>query len=85
MTPQVVSVRIQTAWDVRKPLLACVARISRALTSRERAQMNTFSEFTVGDGTVAWWCRPEETEAFEKRLSAALRTSVLRAHRRVRA
>jgi len=84
MTPQVVSVRIQTAWDVCKPLQACFARISRALTSRERRQMNTFSEFTLGNATVAWWCRPEETEAFEKRLSAALRASVLRARRRKR-
>jgi hypothetical protein len=76
MVPQVVSVRVETAWETRRPLLACVARISRALTSRERAEMARFSEFLVGGETVSWSCRPEESEAYEKRLGAALRRSV---------
>jgi len=75
MVPQVVSVRMETAWHVRRPLLACVARISRALTSRERKEMARFPEFDVAEKTVTWSCRPEETEAYEKRLSAALRRS----------
>lgn len=76
MIPQVVSVRVETAWHTPKPLLACIARISRALTSREREEMARFAEFSVGGGkTVTWSCRPEETEASEKRLAAALRRS----------
>ena len=76
MVPQVVSVRVETAWETRRPRLACFARISRALTSGERAEMARFAEFSVGAETVTWSCRPEETEAYEKRLAAALRRSV---------
>jgi len=76
MVPQVVSVRVETAWYTPGLLLACVARISRALTIRERKEMARFGEFSVGGETVTWSCRPEESEAYEKRLAAALRRSV---------
>jgi hypothetical protein len=78
MVPQVVSVRVETAWHTGRLLLACVARISRALTFREKEEMARFSEFSVGSETetVTWSCRPEESEAYEKRLGAALRRSV---------
>ncbi len=73
MVPLVAAVRVETRWETRRPVMHCVARLTRALSRREREEMSRFPEFRVGDDGVTYSCRPEETEAAEKRLSSALR------------
>ncbi|MEP6800689.1 MAG: hypothetical protein ABJC07_02035 [Acidobacteriota bacterium] len=67
------AVRVQTGWESRRPVVHCVARLTRALSRRERAEMGRYSEFQVGEDSITYSCRPEETEAAEKRLSSLLR------------
>ena len=55
-------------------MIACVASLTRTLSRRETLEMVLFPEFSVTGDRVAYDCRPEESEAFEKRLSAVLRS-----------
>lgn len=71
---QVAAVRVDTPWTTRGGVVACVASLSRPLSRRETRKMELFPEFSVTGDRVAYDCRPEESEAFEKRLSAVLRS-----------
>jgi hypothetical protein len=73
MVPLITAVRVDTQWDSKSPFLRCLARLTRRLTPLEREQMRRFPEFSVQDEDgVTYTCRPEEAEAFQKRLSGAL-------------
>lgn len=74
MVPLVAAVRVETRWETRRPVVHCSARLTRALSRREREEMSLFPEFRVNDDSITYSCRPEETEAAEKRLSSALRS-----------
>ena len=71
---QVAAVRVDTPWTTRGGVIACVASLTRPLSRREAREMELFPEFLVTGDRVAYDCRPEESEAFEKRLSAVLRS-----------
>jgi hypothetical protein len=76
VAPLIAAVRSDTQWDSRSSFLRCLARLTRRLTPLERQQMRRFPEFSVleEDG-VTYTCRPEEAEAFQKRLAGALVTA----------
>ncbi len=73
MVPLVAAVRVETRWETRRPVVHCVARLTRALSRREREEMGRYPEFQVGEDSIKYSCRPEETEAAQKRLSSLLR------------
>ena len=74
--PLIAAVRVETQWASRSPFLRCLARLTRRLTLREREEMLRFPEFSVleEDG-ISYTGRPEEAEAFQKRLAGALVTA----------
>jgi hypothetical protein len=72
MVPQVAAVRVESPWHSRKRTLTCVAKLTRTLNRREREEMARFPEFSVEQDLVTYSCQSEESEAYEKRLSAAL-------------
>lgn len=76
VVPLIAAVRVDTQWGSRSPSLRCLARLTRRLTPREREQMLRFPEFSVfeEDG-FTYTCRPEEVEAFQKRLAGFLVTA----------
>ncbi len=73
-TCQVAAVRVDTPWTKRGGVVACVASLTRRLSRQESRGMARFPEFSVTGDRVAYECRPSESEAFEKRLSAVLRS-----------
>ena len=82
VVPLIAAVRVDTQWDSRNPFLRCLARLTRRLTQREREQMRLFPEFSVLDEDgVTYTCRPEEAEAFQKRLAGALATATAAAQK----
>ena len=77
----VAAVRVETRWETRRPVVHCIARLTRALSRREREAMTRYPEFEVGEDSIKYSCRPEETEAEEKRLSSVLRSVAERPER----
>jgi len=80
-TVQIAAVRIQPQWSSRRrPLVHCVATLTRPLTPAERDGLGRFPEFSVSEDRVTFSCRPEETEESEQRLAGALQAAAR--HRR---
>ncbi|MDQ2978617.1 MAG: hypothetical protein M3R62_05315 [Acidobacteriota bacterium] len=83
---RIAAVRTQTQWSSRRPVVECVATLTRRLSAAEQIEVERFPEFTLEDDQVSFSCRPEETEVLEQRLATALTdsggASRIRRHRR---
>ena len=77
MVPRVAAVRIESSWE-SQDTVRCVARLTRALTAEEAKRVQAIAGFEVETDRVFYDCRPEEIEAREKHLGAALERAARR-------
>ena len=74
MFPKIAAMKVESSWGHgRTGVVRCLARLTRALTAGEEERLRRLVPLEEIHGDrIAWFCRPEEVESFEEKVSLAL-------------